>query len=328
VKEKLGFYEPKNLVMLSASSSGTLVYLPEAAQKTTLQWYDAGGRALGSLGAPGFYSGPRISPDGKKVAFALFEASGAQSDLWIMDLQYERTFRLTQKSGFYLLPVWSRDSARLMFNCQPKGVQDLCVRSLRDGGDLELLHESPNWKNPGSWMPDGQSVVFGEQDPETNEDLKILSLGDKREARVLLKTPFSEDYPQVSPDGRWIAYLTDETGRSEIAIRPSSGSFEQWQVSTAGGSQSRWRGDGRELYFASPDGFLMAVSIETQPVFRPGTPRKLFRLPERPERDTPIFEDVTPDGKRFLLNVPVVARSSVGFHVIANWRSLLDKRGD
>ena len=78
----------------------------------------------------------------------------------------------------------------------------------------------------------------------------------------------------------------------------------------------------------SPDGFLMAVSIETQPVFRPGTPRKLFRLPERPERDTPIFEDVTPDGKRFLLNVPVMARSSVGFHVIVNWRSLLDKRGN
>jgi Tol biopolymer transport system component len=328
VKEKLGFYEPKNFVMLSASSSGTLVYLPEAAPKTTLQWYDAGGRALGQVGAPGFYSGPRISPDGKKVAFALFEATGAQSDLWISDLQYERTFRLTQKSGFYLLPVWSRDSARLMFNCQPKGVQDLCVRSLRDGGDLELLHESPNWKNSGSWMPDGQSVLFGEQDPETNEDLKILSLGDKREVRVLLKTPFSEDYPQASPDGRWIAYITNETGRSEIAIRPSSGSFEQWQVSTTGGSQARWRSDGRELYFVSPDGYLMAVSIEMQPVFRPGTPRKLFRLPERPERDTPVFEDVTPDGKRFLLNVPVVARSSVGFHVILDWPSLLDRGGE
>jgi hypothetical protein len=328
VKEKLGFYEPKNFVMLSASSSGTLVYLPEAAPKTTLQWYDAGGRALGSLGAPGFYSGPRISPDGKKVAFALFEANGAQSDLWIMDLQYERTFRFTQKSGLYLLPVWSPDSARLLFNCQPKGVQDLCVRSLLEGGDLELLHESPNWKNSGSWMPDGQSVLFGEQDPETNEDLKILSLGGKREARVLLKTPFSEDYPQASPDGRWIAYITNETGRSEIAIRPSSGSFEQWQVSTGGGSQARWRGDGRELYFVSPDAYLMAVSIETQPVFRPGAPRKLFRLPERPERDTPIFEDVTPDGKRFLLNVPVTARSSVGFHAIVNWPALLDKRGN
>jgi serine/threonine protein kinase len=328
VKEKLGFYEPKNFVMLSASSSGTLVYLPEAAPKTTLRWYDAGGRALGSLGAPGFYSGPRISPDGKKVAFAVFESTGTQSDLWIMDLQYQRTFRLTQKSGLYSLPVWSRDSARLMFTCQPKGVQDLCVRLLREGGDAQLLHASPNWKTPGSWMPDGQSVLFAEQDPETNDDIKILSLGDKREPRFVLRTPFDESYPGVSPDGRWIAYLSNETGRSEVAIRPASGSFEQWQVSTAGGSQARWRDDGRELYFVSPDGFLMAVSIETQPVFRPGAPRQLFRLPERPERDTPIFEDVTPDGKRFLLNVPVVARSSVGFHAIVNWPALLDKRGN
>jgi hypothetical protein len=177
-------------------------------------------------------------------------------------------------------------------------------------------------------MPDGQSVLFSEQDPETNDDIQILSLGEKPEPRVVLRTPFDESLPGVSPDGRWIAYVSTETGRSEVAIRPSSGSFEQWQVSTAGGSQPRWRGDGRELYFVSPDGYLMVVSIETQPVFRPGTPRKLFRLPERPERDTPVFEDVTPDGKRFLLNVPVVARSSVGFHVILDWPSLLDRGGE
>ena len=327
VKEKLSFWEAKNLVVLSASSSGTLVYLPEAVPQTTLQWYDSGGRALGSLGAAGFYAAPRVSPDGKKLAFVLFEAGGTQSDLWVMDLQYERNFRLTQKSGVYLGPVWSRDSERLMFVCQPKGVQDLCVRSLREGGDMELLFASPNWKTSGSWMPDGRSVLFDEQDPETNRDLKMLNLSDKPESRVLLATPFDEEYPEASPDGRWVAYVSNETGRAEVDVRPVSGSFEQWQISTAGGQQPRWRGDGRELYYASPDGFLMAVSIETQPVFRPGTPRKLFRLPERPERDTPIFEDVTPDGKRFLLNVPVATRSRVGFHAIVNWRSLLDKPG-
>jgi Tol biopolymer transport system component len=304
------------------------VYLPEAVPKTTLQWYDSGGRSLGSLGAPGFHAAPRISPDGKKLAFALFEAGLTQSDLWIMDLQYQRNFRLTQKSGLFSNPVWSRDSGRLMFICQPKGVQDLCVRSLREGGDVELLHASPNWKTSGSWMPDGRSVLFDEQDPATNRDLKILSLGDKPESRVLLATPFDEQYPEASPDGRWVAYVSNETGRAEVDVRPVSGSFEQWQISTAGGQQPRWRGDGRELYFVSPDGYVMAVSIETQPVFRPAAPRKLFRLPERPERDTPVFEDVTSDGKRFLLNVPVAARSSVGFHAIVNWPSLLDKPGN
>jgi hypothetical protein len=177
-------------------------------------------------------------------------------------------------------------------------------------------------------MPDGRSLLFAEQDPQTNYDLKVLSPGEKGEPRALLQTPFNEEYPEVSPDGRWIAYLSDETGRPEVVIRPFSGSFEQWRVSTGGGSQARWRGDGRELYYVAPDGYVMAVSIETQPVFRPGTPRKLFLLPEKPDRDTPVFEDVIPDGKRFLLNVPVAARSSVGFHVILNWPALLDRQED
>ena len=327
-KEKLSFWEPKNLVVFAASNEGTIVYLPEVARKTVLHWYERGGRVLGSLGPPGFYGTPRVSPDGKKVAFVLADSARAPSDLWIQDLEYDRKFRLTQKSGLFFGPAWSRDASRLMFVCQPKGVQDLCVRSLREGGDAELLHESPNWKVTGSWMPDGKSVLFSEQDPETNEDIKILSLDGKGESRVLLKTPFNETYPEVSPDGRWVAYLSDETGRPEVNVRPSSGSLEQWQISPGGGSQARWRGDGRELYYVAPDGNVVAVSIDTQPVFRPGTPRALFRLPEAPDRDTPILEDVTPDGRRFLLNVPVTARSSVAFHVIVNWTSLLNARGD
>jgi Tol biopolymer transport system component len=327
VDEKVSFWEPKNLDAFTASDSGVLVYLPEAAPKTTLQWYDAGGRALGALGPPGYHVTPRISPDGRKVAFVLSESSQSAGDVWIQDLLYERAFRLTQKSGRYLFPSWSPDATRLAFACQPKGVQDLCVRSVQGGGDTELLYASPNWKLAASWMPDGRSVLFTEQDPETNYDLKALGLGDQGEPRVVLKTPFNESYPEVSRDGRWIAYLSNETGRSEVVLRGSAGSFEQWQVSTGGGSQPRWRGDGRELYYVSPDGFLMAVSVETQPVFRPGAPRKMFPLPARPDRDTPIFEDVTSDGRRFLLNVPVTARSGVGFHVILNWPSLLDRSG-
>jgi hypothetical protein len=173
-------------------------------------------------------------------------------------------------------------------------------------------------------MPDGKSIVFSEQDPTTVYDINAVSVGGEPAPRSLLNTPFSETSPEVSPDGRWIAYLSDETGRAEVNIRPVSGSLEQWPISSGGGT----RGDGRELYFASPDGFVMAVSIETQPVFRPGTPRRLFELPERPYRTSPIFEDVTPDRRRFLLNVPIVARSSVGFHVVVNWRALLEARGD
>jgi serine/threonine protein kinase/Tol biopolymer transport system component len=323
VKEKVSFFEPKNQSVFTASDSGVIVYLPEAVPRTTLQWADAGGRNLGSLGPPGFYTGPRIAPDGTKVAYALADSSQGLADLWVRDLQYDRTLRVTQKSGIFFTPVWSRDSSRLMFACQLKGVPDLCVRSLKGGGEAQVVYESGHWKTPGSWTPDG-TLLFSEQDPQTNEDLKSVSLDGKAEPRVLLQTPFDESFPQASPDGKWYAYLSNESGRSEVCIRSTSGSYEQWQVSTEGGSQARWRGDGRELYYLAPDGYVMAVAIETQPVFRPGPPRRLFQLPEKPLRDTPVFEDVTPDGKRFLLNVPVTAPSSVGFHLIVNWPSLLE----
>jgi serine/threonine protein kinase/Tol biopolymer transport system component len=324
--EKLAVWEPKNLAVFAVSNSGTIVYLPESVPKTVLQWYDAEGRALGPLGPPGFYHTPRISPDGRKIAYALNESSQFTGDLWVRDLQYERPLRLTLQSGRYSEPAWSRDSSRIVFVCQPNAVKDLCVRSLVEGGDAKVLHQSPFWKHGPGFMPDGRSVVFAEQDPKTNYDIAVLGLDGERQRRDVLKTPFGERNPEVSPDGRWIAYLSDETGRSEVVLRGSSGSFGQWQVSTGGGSQARWRGDGRELFFVAPDGYLMAASIETRPAVRTGAPRRVLRLPQRPDRDSPIFEDVTPDGRRFLLNVPVTARSSVGFHVVLDWPSLLDAR--
>nr|MDP9362245.1 hypothetical protein [Acidobacteriota bacterium] len=281
---------------------------------------------LGTLAPPGFYATPRVSPDGKKVAFFQTESNTAAGDLWIADLEYDRRFRFTQKSGIYFGPEWSHDSNRIAFVCSPKTVQDLCIKSLADGGDVELLYESRSWKTPGSWMPGDKAILFSEQDPETNEDIKLLPLDGKREPRVILRTPFVEDRPEASQDGQWIAYDSNETGRGEVYVRASSGAYQQWQLSSAGGSSPRWRADGRELFYLAPDGNVMSVAIDVAPVFRPGTPKALFKLPEAPDRDTPVFEDITPDGQRVLLNVPVTERSSVGFHVILNWRSLLKEQ--
>ena len=109
----------------------------------------------------------------------------------------------------------------------------------------------------------------------------------------------------------------------EVYVRASSGNYQQWQISSAGGSQPRWRADGKELFYLARDGNVMSAAIEVSPVFRPGTPKALFKLPTTPDRDTPVFEDVTPDGQRVILNVPVTELSSVGFDVILNWSELL-----
>ena len=324
LEEKLAYWEPKNLVIFAASDDGGLVYLPGTSRQTLLTWYDRIGRTLGTVGEPGNRFDARLSPDGKRIASVRGDAS--KSDIWVDDLEYNRAFRFTFRSGAFSGPRWSRDASRLMFACQPKLVQDICAKSLREGGDLAPLVVGPDWKTSGGWLPDG-SVVYDDQNPETTVDLMVMPPDGKREPRVLLRTPFNESAPEPSPDGRWVAYLSDETGRAEVYVRSASGSPEQWQISTGGGEQPRWRGDGKELFFTTPDGKLMATPIETHPVFRPGSPKALFTLPEPPNRLLPLFEDVTPDGSRFLLNLPTESAASVGFRVVLHWRALTGDHG-
>ncbi|HJS57145.1 MAG TPA: protein kinase, partial [Vicinamibacteria bacterium] len=319
VEEKLAYWEAKNLLMFAASNDGSLVYLPGTSRTTVLTWYDRSGRALGTLGEAGNQFDARLSPDGKMIASVRGE--DPKTDIWIHDLEYDRAIRFTFRSGLFFQPRWSRDARRLLFACQPKLTADICSKSLRDGGDLAPLVEGPNFKTLGGWLPDG-SVVYADQSPESNIDLLVLGADGKGEARVLLRTPFNEFAPEPSPDGRWLAYLSDETGRAEVYVRSASGSQEQWQISTGGGEQPRWRGDGKELFFTTPDGKLMATSVETSPAFRPGSPKALFTLPEPPHRLLPLFEDVTPDGNRFLLNLPTESAASIGFRVVLNWRAL------
>jgi Tol biopolymer transport system component len=322
--EKVSFWEPKNLVMFSASQQGTIIYLPEVTRKSALKWVTRDGRATGDLGGETYNLTPRISPDGTKVAVAIGEHASSITDMWIFDLQYQRQFRITQQSGAYLMPFWAPDSKKLSFLCQPRAVQDICVKSLVTAGDVETLYASLYWKTNGPWTPDGRSIYFAEQNPQTNEDLMVLDVGaPAKKPGVILKTPFSEDVPELSPDGKWLAYVSNESGRQEVYVRSASGSFEQWQLSSNGGSQQRWTRGGRELVYAAPDGKVMSVAINTTPVFRPGVPQLLFTLPEPPDRDTPIFEDISADGERILLNVPTTSRSSAAFHVILNWTSLV-----
>jgi Tol biopolymer transport system component len=321
LEEKLAYWEAKNLVMFAASDDGSLVYLPGTSRQTVLTWYDRSGRTLGTVGDAGNQFDARLSPDGKKIASV--RGDPPKSDIWINDLEYTRAFRFTFRSGAFSGPRWSRDASRMMFACQPKLVADICSKSFRDGGDVALLVEGPNWKDTGGWLPDG-SVVYDDQNPETNLDLLVMPGDGKKETRVLLQTPFNESAPEPSPDGRWVAYLSDETGRAEVYVRSASGSPEQWQISTGGGEHPRWRGDGRELFFTTPDGKLMATSIETNPSFRPASPKALFTLPEPPNRLLPLFEDVTPDGNRFLLNLPTESAASVGFRVVLDWPALIE----
>ncbi len=326
VVERLSFWEPKNFIPIAASDAGTIVYLPDATLSTEMRWYDRQGRLIEALGRPGYYASPRVSPDGRTIAYMLADTPQGQSNVWIHDLDFDRAFRLSQQSGTYAFPTWAPDSDRITFICVPKGVQDICIISMSGGGEMRTLYESPLWKTPGGWLPDGKRMLFSPQDPETAQDIALQPI-DGGDPTFVLRTTFAEDIPEPSPDGLRMAYESDQTGREEIYVRSLDGSAGQWQISTDGGVQPRWRADGKELLYASADGYVMAVPIQTAPTFRPGAPVKLFQMPERPESLGRVFEDVSPDGQRLLLNVPTSSRTTIGFHAIFNWPDLLSQSG-
>jgi dipeptidyl aminopeptidase/acylaminoacyl peptidase len=327
VTDKTSYWEPKNFVPFAASDDGTLVYLPNAVRPTEMRWYDRQGRPLGSLGPSGFFITPRISPDGRKVAYIQGDSPQSPNDIWIRDLEFNRTYRLTQQSGLYALPTWAPDSDRIAFVCQPKGQQDFCATSLSSGGETHLLYSSQTWKTLGSWTPDGKALFFASQDPQTNEDILQLSADAKGEPSRIFSTPFVEDEPQVSPDSHRMAFVSDQTGRPEVYVRNLGGTPGQWQISADGGWQPRWRSDGKELIYVGADGYVMAVPLQGDGTFRPGAPFRLFLLPEPSELDAPILEDATRDDSRFLLSVPTTGRSSISFHAITDWPALLPREG-
>jgi Tol biopolymer transport system component len=285
-----------------------------------MRWYDRKGQPLTTLGPPGFYGEPRVSHDGRRVAYMQGDAPQSPRNLWVRDFASGRSVRITPQSGLFADPAWTRTDDRLVFLCQPKGVQDLCVAPADGGEEPRLLYESSTWKNSGSWLPDGKHLVFTLQDPGTDMDIMMLAT-DGGEPTPVLRTRFVEQNPEISPDGTRMAYVSNEAGRSEVYIRRLEGAPEQWQVSAEGGGGPRWRADGRELFYSAADGAVMSVSLPADSHAHPGAPVRLFLMPER---DAILFGDVTPDGQRILLNVPTTSSTSIGFHAIRDWTALLN----
>jgi len=322
VPDKLSYWEAKNFVPFAAAGDGTIVFLPESRRSSELRWYDRLGRPGGSLGPPGYYLTPKISPDGRKVAYMQAEGDSTLSNIWVRELDSSRAVRLTPQAAGYVAPAWSPDGSRILFQCQPKGVGDLCIAPAGGGGEPQVLYESNTWKTLGSWMPDGKRLLFANQDPKTEQDIMMMSASGG-EPTAILRTPFLEQGPQACPDGTCFAFISNVSGRFEVYVRNLGGGESQWQISTDGGAKPRWRADGKELFYEAADGYLMAVPWHTTP----GTPVRLFQFPERSESGQlglEVFGDVTPDGQRFLLNIPTTSLTSVGFYTITHWPSLAD----
>ena len=267
-----------------------------------LTWIDRSGGRVGQAGGPAAYAGIDLSPDAKKVAVHVQENSGGDS--WFFDSAQGRMQRLTfdasQNNG---TPVWNPDGTKIAFSSMRNGKTGLYVKPADGTAKEELIFESELPKWPMSWTPGGKELVFEQVDPRTHEDIWVVPVtGDKKPVAVL-QSEARERYPQVSPDGKWIAYSSNETGRSEIFIKQFPEGPGKWQISTDGGFTPKWRGDSKELFYDLSPNILAADIHVVGGSIQAGAPHVLFGItPPGPNLPLDyIFYSVTSDGKRFLV---------------------------
>jgi eukaryotic-like serine/threonine-protein kinase len=325
---------PGALSNVSASTTGLLAYRATSARgaDSQLAWFDRSGKRLGTIGDTADQTDIQLSPDGTRAAVSVLDPSRRTRDIWIYDLTRNglRT-RFTFDAGDDWSSVWSPDGRSLIFSAGRASPLDLYQKSADGSGDERKLLEGSGASNKyvRSWSADGRFVLFhsGEGSSPMGNDLWLVSLSEDRKPRALLQTAFNELDGRFSPDGRWVAYRSNESGRIEIYVMPFAAQGGKWQVSTAGGDQPRWRRDGRELFYLAGNTIMAAEVNGSGPAFQVGAVRPLFDVTRR-TAPSPFgvgsVYDVTADGQRFLVSVVAEAEEAPSpITVITNWTTTL-----
>ena len=300
-----------------SAAAGTFAYRP-AHRGSRFVWMDRAGEPIGAIGPEGADT-PVLSPDGRRVLFALTDADTHAFGLWLLDVARGSLSRQTLTPRNDTEPIWSPDGARAVFSSDRSGTFDLYEKVIGESGD-RLLLKSERWKWAESWSPDGGHIMYSEDDPKTHRDLWILPLTGERQPVPFLETDASEFSGRFSPDGRWVAYVSDESGRDEIYVRAYPSGLRAIQVSATGGVEPFWTKTGRELIFLAPDNRLMAAACAvTAKGFDAGVPSPLFPLRVSRTNDTERTFAVSADGSRFLVNQMNTDVRGSAMTVIVNW---------
>jgi len=315
----------------SASEGGVLVYTSGSGVRgSRITWFDRQGKAVGTVGEAGFYRTVSLSPDGTR---AIINDARAQNDLWLFDLGRRTSTRFTFDPRTDQDGIWSPDGSQIVWGSTRKGPQDLYRKGSNGAGEEQVLLASDQGKRPSDWSKDGHFILYETSTLKTREDLMTLPLkADGLPAGPpipFLSTTFNEVSGRFSPDGHWVAYISDESGRPEVYVRPfpTSSSGGKWQVSTAGGVEPIWRRDGKELFYLSADRRLMSVEVSTSPSFKAAVPKALFTATITGGAVVAGVHrwDVAPDGQRFLINVPSEAAVTTPMTLVVNWQEGLKK---
>jgi Tol biopolymer transport system component len=316
--------------MFSVSENGVLVLRAGGFINNQLIWFDRSGKLLGALTPPGSYNAPALSHDEKKIAVSRVDPqTGTAADIWLIDLERGTQIRLTTDAASDSFPSWSPNGDRITFISTRSGATSIYQKPSNGVSPEEPLVTSAELKYNPQWSPDGQSIIYSQLNPKTNGDLYLLSLSGEKKSTSLLQTNFVEGHARFSPNGRWIAYISNETGQFEVYVESFPATGAKLAISIRGGSQPQWRADGRELYYYAPDRKLMAVDVNGDgPTFKVGEARPLFEIRVNAiDQSFPGNGYYTPthDGKRFLVSSAPEAPARQQINVIVNWTADLKK---
>jgi Tol biopolymer transport system component/predicted Ser/Thr protein kinase len=322
IAEGVDSFPGANYGLFSVSDTGALVYREGSGSRTQLTWFDENGNATGTIGEPGDYANPAISPDGSHVAVAL--GPSANRDIWILDISRGTSTRFTFDPACDY-PVWSPDGKNIVFASYRAGHPDLYIKPTDGSAEERVLLKSDDIKVPTGWSRDGRFLLFMAVSPKTRNDIWALPMQGQQKPLPVLQTQFNETGGTFSPDGRWIAYTSNESGALEVYVRPFSpdgGTGAKWLVSKGVAGYPRWRADGKRLFYITLNSQLMAVEIDTGKGFQAGTPRRLFAVPGA---QLATNWDLAPDGKRFLFDTTPNPSRPAPFTVVLNWAAGLKK---
>jgi Tol biopolymer transport system component len=306
-----------------ASQTGTLLYAPGREQGAQLTWFSSDGRTAAFGVAARSYADISLSPDGRFVAAVPDSAAGSLRDVWIMDPARGTNSRLTFGTSSSFNPVWSPDGKRIAYGRSAENAAAIYVRDAAGAGPEEMILRTQATVWPFDWSPDGNLILYGGSTASGKRELWVVPVRGDHQPRLYLPGEVNQTHAQFSPDGRFVAYDSAETGRSEIYVQQYPAAGGKWQISAQGGVQPRWRRDGKELFYIALDQQLMAVDVQTGPVFSNGLPRALFNTRLMGGSGGTSFRyAVSPDGRRFLVNaLSGEGLGSEPITVVLNWRA-------
>jgi Tol biopolymer transport system component len=331
VADHIGYFSASfGYSAIASSPAGLLGFGPSVGTTTSLRWVNRDGTSLGRLGNPDVYSSPRLSFDQKRVAVAVTGPTMAERDVWVVDVARDAASRVTFDPAADWFPAWSPDNARIFFGSTRLGITALFQK--KGVGDDEVVIADtgrPSSKvvatYPNDVSSDGRWLAY-QQSTEKGYDLGVIEIGSTPTMHPFLSTRFNEVESRFSPNTRFIAYASDESGRFEVYVRPFPSGNAQWKVSLTGGMQPEWRRDGKELFYVASDGKMMAVTVNVGAEFQAGVPHALFDV-DVPEAVAPYPTEfaVTADGERFLVNTVVDQPNRPALTIIVNWTGALKK---